>query len=540
MSYRRPPLRFFRLIAAVLGVATATAGFDLRAQEARHDARTEAPQRPQADSISQRLPPDTVTHHTVDLADRKLSFTATAGSIPLTNQQGRILAEIAYIHYALDGTDLRQRPVTFAFNGGPGSSSSWLHVGTLGPWRLPIDEGSIAPSAPVVLTPNAETWLDFTDLVFIDPVGTGYSQIAAERIDGGGNDGNRRGSSGADEGSQRHFWSVDGDADSIAEFMQKWLQKSGRLTSPKMLVGESYGGFRGPKVARKLQEKYGVGLNALVLISPVLDFAGRRGGPLPYVSVLPSLAAAAIERRGGQVERQQQKPIEEYARTEYLNDLMRGPRDSLAVDRMVAKIAEATGLPIDTVRHYGGRISGSTYNREINRADGKTASLYDATITGLSENPTSPNPRNNDPLTSGLAARLTTAMLDLYTTKLGWRADRRYINTNGEANRAWNWGNSTSSPEAVSDLRQALALDPRLRVVVAHGFTDLVTPYFGSQLVLDELPALGDMQRVATPVYPGGHMFYIRDASRKAFREDAMNLIERVIVEMNNGQKAGQ
>ncbi len=543
MSHRRPLSQFLRLTVALLALAAATAAatsIEVRAEDARPKARPpDAEQRQPADSASRRLPTDSVTRHRIELPGRSLSFTATAGSIPLANPQGRVIAEIAYIAYALDGTEPRQRPVTFAFNGGPGSASSWLHVGNFGPWRLQIDEGSISPSAPVVLEPNGETWLDFTDLVFIDPVGTGYSHIVADSREGG-EDGNRRGSGSTEDSSRRHFWSVDGDVESISEFMQKWLEKSGRLTSPKMLVGESYGGFRGPKIARKLQEKYGVGLNALVLISPVLDFAGRRNGPMPFVSVLPSLAAASFERRGEAVSRERLKSIEEYARTDYMNDLMRGPRDAAAVDRTVAKVAEIAGLPEDTVRRYGARISGSTYNREVNRPEGKTASLYDASIKGLSENPTSSNPRDNDPLTAALNAPLTTAMLDLYNTRLGWRVDQRYINTNGDANRAWNWGNSTSSPESLGDMREALALDPHLRVIVAHGFTDLVTPYFGSALVLDQLPAHGDVQRVKAVVYPGGHMFYTRDASRKAFREDALHLMERIIIEANNTQKSGQ
>jgi carboxypeptidase C (cathepsin A) len=507
------------LIFAASGLAWSVGAVSLRAE-------TRA-------SVSQLLPAASVTQHTLEVAGRSLSFTATAGAIPLTDPEGRVTAEMAYVAYTLNGgTEPRQRPVTFAFNGGPGSASSWLHLGALGPWRLRMDEAAASPSAPPALVPNAETWLDFTDLVFIDPVGTGYSHIAKEAA--GEDDKRQRGASGsAADGSARHYWSVSGDIESIADVIQKWLQKADRLTSPKLLVGESYGGFRGPKLARKLHEKHGVGLSALVLVSPVLDFAGRRGAPTPftYVALLPSLTAATFERHGQAVSRERLAQVEEYARGEYLSDLVRGPRDAAAVNRMVTRVAEFTGLPDATVRRFAARIDGPTYNREVNRDAGKVASIYDASVKGLSPDPALPTARGRDPFTGTLSVPLTSAMVDLYATRLGWRTERPYLQNNREVSRRWLWGNSPAPPESVSDLKEVLALDPRLRVMIAHGFTDLVTPYFASQLILDQLPAYGDQPRIALTTHPGGHMFYSRDDSRKAFREDALNLVERLIVE---------
>ena len=202
-----------------------------------------------------RLPPDSTTKQTLVLPGRTLAFTATAGSIRLFDDKGEPQADIAYTAYRLDGADPVVRPVTFLFNGGPGAASAFLQFGAAGPWRLAIDgDGAVASASPD-LQPNAETWLDFTDLVFIDPVGTGYSRFVA-----------------AGEDARKRFYSIDGDVNSIAVTIRRWLEKSDRLLSPKFIVGESYGGIRGPKIVRELQVQQGVGVRGLVLLSPVLDF----------------------------------------------------------------------------------------------------------------------------------------------------------------------------------------------------------------------------------------------------------------------------
>lgn len=487
---------------------------------------------------SNRLPPDSVTEHVLELPGRTLQFKATAGSIPITNSKGKVLAEMGYLAYTLDGIPAEDRPVTFALNGGPGAASAWLQIGALGPWRINMEEAAGAPSAPVRLIPNAETWLDFTDLVFIDPVGTGYSRFVSDEPSDSDQDRNRRRSARAgsrEEGGPAYFWSLEGDIESIAELIQAWVYKNNRVASQKLLVGESYGGFRGPKIARELQEKHGIALNALVLVSPVLDFGIRRQSnpPIAYAALLPSLAAAEMERHGEEVTREALKDIEEYARTSYLEDLMRGPRDTAALDRVVKKVAEITGLDQQTVRRHGGRITGRIYTEHVHGPAGRVASMYDASITGFDPDPTSDRSPYRDPFTAALGAPLTSAMQEIYASRLNYRTERSYEKLSREVNRNWIWGNSPTPPESVSDLQESLALDPRFRVLVVHGFTDLVTPYFASELVLDQIPSYGDRQRVNSIVYPGGHMFYSRDASRKAFREDVFNLVERIIVEAN-------
>ena len=490
-----------------------------------------------AATAATRLPADSRTSHTLAVAGRTLAFTAVAGSLPISNAQGRVLAEVAYIAYTLDGQDARSRPVTFAFNGGPGSASTWLQLGALGPWRVPLTAGAAQPSAVPTLTANPDSWIEFTDLVFIDPVGTGFSAIVPELNGTSGGQGGGQatagrggGSGNREEGGPRWFWSVNGDIESFADVIQLWLRRNDRMISPKMLVGESYGGFRAPRITQTLQRQRGIGINAMILVSPVIDFEGRRGGHSStfYANLLPSIAAAALERRGVGPTREGLQTAEAYARGDYLTDLMRGPRDTPAVDRITAKVTELSGLAIDRVRRHGGRLSGGSYLREINEPDHRVASLYDASLTGFDPNPSAPGSSFDDPFTTGLSAPLTGAMLELYA-RLGWRVDRSYQMLSGETNRGWLWGNSPNAPESISALKQSLALDSRLRVLVTHGFTDLVTPYLASALLLDQLPAYGDPDRVALKVYPGGHMHYSRDASRAALRHDVQGVFEAAV-----------
>ena len=228
-----------------------------------------------------RLPPDSTSRQTLALTGRTLNFTATAGSIRLFDDKGEPQADNAYTAYQLDGADPQIRPVTFFFNGGPVSASAWLQFGNAGPWRLDLDAASVSSSSSPGLHPNDDTWLDFTDLVFIDPVGTGFSRFVATGDD-----------------VRKKFFSVDGDAGSVALTIRRWLEKSDRLLSPKFVVGESYGGIRGPKVVRQLQTQQGVGVKGLILVSPLLDFREFSGSSLlQYVASLPSMAAVAREAK---------------------------------------------------------------------------------------------------------------------------------------------------------------------------------------------------------------------------------------------------
>jgi carboxypeptidase C (cathepsin A) len=456
-----------------------------------------------------RLPPDSTTKQTLALPGRSLAFTATAGSIRLFDDKGEPQADIAYTAYQLDGADPAGRPVSFVFNGGPGASSAWLQFGNVGPWRLAINGDAANSSASPDLQPNAETWLDFTDLVFIDPVGTGYSRFVA-----------------AGEDVRKRFFSVDGDVNSIAVTIRRWLEKSNRLLSPKFVVGESYGGIRGPKIVRNLQIDQGVGVKGLILVSPALDFRESSGSSLlQYVASLPTMAAVAREAKGA-VTRADMADVERYARSDFLGDLVKGLADTEATTRLADKVAALTGIDQALSRRLAGRFDAIEFRREFDRKNGKVMGRYDASVSGFDPYPDSSFYHFSDPSGEPLYAPLTSAAVDLTTRKLNWRPDGSYEVLNGAVGKAWDFGRGQNPAESISQLKEILALDPKLKLLVGHGLFDLATPYFGTKILLDQLPAYASPQRVKLVVYPGGHMFYSRDASRQAFRTEAQAMMK--------------
>ncbi|MBH5368085.1 peptidase S10 [Bradyrhizobium sp. CNPSo 4016] len=466
-----------------------------------------APQTSSSAAEPHRLPPDSTTKQTLDLPGRTLNFTATAGSIRVFDGKGEPLADIAYTSYQLDGAERTTRPVTFLFNGGPGASSAWLQFGAAGPWRLPLDGEALSPSASPEVKPNAETWLDFTDLVFVDPVSTGYSRFVA-----------------SGEDARKSFYSVDGDANSIALVIRRWLEKHERLTSPKYVAGESYGGIRGPKVVRQLQLQHGVGVRGLILVSPLLDFREFTGTSLlQYVATLPSYVAVAREAKRP-VKRTDLADVEAYARGEFLTDLVKGEADKEATTRLADKVAELTGIDQAVSRRLAGRFDVGEFRREFDRKNGKVTGRYDASVRGFDPYPDSSSSRFGDPSGDALQAPLTSAAVDVLSRKLNWRPDGSYEVLNGAVEGHWDFGRGINPPQSVSELRQILATDAKLNVLVTHGLFDLATPYFGTRRVLDQLPAFVT-QRVKFVVYPGGHMFYSRDGSRQAFRSEVEALI---------------
>jgi carboxypeptidase C (cathepsin A) len=456
-----------------------------------------------------RLPPDSTTKQTLALPGRTLNFSATAGSIRLFDDKGEPQADIAYTAYQLDGVDARSRPVTFLFNGGPGASSAWLQFGAVGPWRLAIDAEAAASSASPDLLPNAETWLDFSDLVFIDPVGTGYSRFVA-----------------TGEDVRKRFFSVDGDVNSIALTIRRWLEKSDRLLSPKFVAGESYGGIRGPKIVRNLQTRQGIGVRGLILLSPVLDFREFAGSSLlQYAWSLPSMAAVARQAKGA-VTPADMADVERYARGDFLADLLKGLADTEATTRLSDKVAALTGIDQAVSRRLAGRFAVSEFRREFDRRNGRVTGRYDASVLGFDPFPDSSQSRFGDPSGDPLMAPLTSAAVDLTTRKLNWRPDGSYQVLSSTVAGAWDFGRGQDPAESTTELRQILALDPKLKLLVGHGLFDLATPYFGSKILLDQLPAYGSPDRVKLVVYPGGHMFYSRDASREAFRAEVQALMK--------------
>ncbi len=476
----------------------------------REDGRGgRAPASPEA-AEQHRLPPDSTTKQTVELPGRTLAFSATAGSIRLFNGKGEPQADIAYTAYQLDGTDTATRPVTFIFNGGPGAASAYQQLGNAGPWRLPISGDAAVPSATPELRPNAETWLDFTDLVFIDPVGTGYSRFVASGDD-----------------VRKRFFSVDGDVDSIALTIRRWLERSGRLLSPKFIASESYGGIRGPKIVRELQTHQGVGVKGLILISPVLDFRDFDGSSLlQYVASLPTMAAVAREAKGP-VTRADMADVERYARGDFLSDLVKGQADKEATNRVADSVSALTGIDQAVSRRLAGRFGIDEFRREFDRSRGRVTGRYDASVQGFDPEPDSSSFRFEDPSGEALLAPLTSAVVDLTRGKLNWKPDGSYQLLNEDVNKSWNFGHGINPLQSMSQVREILALDPKLKLLVGHGLFDLATPYFGTKILLDQLPpTYASPDRVKLVVLPGGHMFYSRDASRKAFRDEVEALMK--------------
>ena len=366
-------------------------------------------------------------HHQADtrrFPDRTLAFTATAGSIRLFDGKGEPQADLAYTSYQLDGTEARTRPVTFLFNGGPGAASAYLQFGDAGPWRLAFSGDALSSSAPPDLMPNAETWLDFTDLVFIDPVGTGYSRFVA-----------------TGEDVRKRFFSVEGDVNSIALMIRRWLEKHDRLLSPKFVAGESYGGIRGPKIVRNLQTQQGVGVKGLILVSPLFDFRDYSGSSLlQYVASLPTMAAVAREKEKGSVTRPDMADVERYAATDFLIDLVKGQADAEATTRLADRVAALTGIDQAVSRRLAGRFDIGEFRREFDRRNGKVTGRYDASVSGLDPYPDSSSYHFGDPSGDPLVGPLTSAAVDLTTRKLNWRPDGSYRLLNGEVTGAWDYG----------------------------------------------------------------------------------------------------
>ena len=506
----------FLAIACLASWCLATPAFAQRAQ-GRSDAPTSAPQtqqqsgqQNQANATLPALPPEKTTFHKVTLASGSMDFDARAGSIRIRNAQTSApMVDIAYIAYLKSGAEARTRPVTFLFNGGPGYASGWLNLGGIGPWRLPMSGEAIAPSAAPLLEDNADSWLEFTDLVFIDPPGTGYGLIL-----------------GNDEVRKRLF-SVGGDLEILATTIRRWTDSHQRNLSPKYLAGESYGGFRVPKLAHMLQTDQGMGVNGLIMLSPVLDFSrfNLRSGLWDHVARLPSYAASAREAKGP-ITRSQMLDVEAYAQGDYLRDLMKGPQDQAALDRLSTKMSELIGLDKNFIRQLGGRISSDIFIRELHRDTGRISSAYDTSETAFDPYPEAMMNLSEDPMRLGLHAPITQAMIDLYRTRLNWVVENsRYQFMSAEAGRQWEWGNRPN--EAIGDLRRSLALDPHMQAIIGHGLTDVVTPYFETKMLLDLMPAFGSPDRLKFNVYAGGHMFYTRTESRRAFRDDVKAMFEK-------------
>jgi carboxypeptidase C (cathepsin A) len=468
------------------------------------------------------LPARVETQHTINLAGHPLDYRAVAETIGLTDQKGEAIASVYTVSYLAEMPAGQQRPVAFVFNGGPGAASVFLHLGALGPRILETPASGAVPRPPVHLIDNPSTWLLFTDLVFVDPVGTGFSR-----------------GRGKEENPDKPFWNVNSDIDSLGAVVRRWLTRHERWGAPVFLVGESYGGLRAAALAHTLEHDVGISVSGLVLISPALDLAILHpdiSNTLAPAFALPSYAATAAALSGTESAAETSEAAERFALSDYLVGLAGLRGIPAAGDPFVARVAGLIGLPDEIVRRARGRVPNRVFAHELRRGQGEILSLYDATVA----RPAGANPADDnagDPVLIPAVAAYTAAFDSYAPEALGYRTELPYRVLPGEVSRQWNW-DGARGPEggpggasagglglALSSLENTLLLHPGTKLFVANGRYDLVTPYLASRWLIDQLAVPAAVRAaIGLHVYEGGHMMYMRPKSRAALAADAADI----------------
>jgi carboxypeptidase C (cathepsin A) len=446
------------------------------------------------------LPGDAVTDHLIDTAKGRLAYTATAGTLAFYDQSGDQSAAVFYTAYVAKGASAN-RPLTFVFNGGPGAASAFLHLGLVGPRILDLGpDGHDAATA--VLRDNPDTWLAFTDLVLIDPIGTGWSRTVKPD-------------------DPKHFWSIGADADSFAKAIALYVAKNNRAASPKYLFGESYGGFRAAKVARALERDQGIMTAGIVMLSPMLEgwlTFGDDESALRAALQLPSLAAAELERKTV-FNPAALADAEKFAMTDYLTTMAGAPPQGAAGKAFFGRVAQLTGLPLDVVTQARGFVE-NAFVKSL-RPDGKIVSRYDATFAVDDPYPELRAARGPDPILDGVSRAYGGAMASYARNELGFKTEMTYTLLSSQVTSGWDWHGGRLQASAEDDLRTLLAFSPTFRLLIAHGYSDMITPYGMTRYALDHLPPMAPPGRTQLKLYRGGHMLYIDPQSRKAFSADA-------------------
>jgi carboxypeptidase C (cathepsin A) len=471
-----------------------------------------------------------------------LPYTAIAGWQRLFDKEKPTadLFHVAYLATGADGKTDPTRPVTFVFNGGPGAASAYLHMGSLGPKRVLFGPEGRLPKPPVQVVDNAESWLSFTDLVFVDPVGTGFSRIlpAADNAPESESKSppkppakNNGSSSAQDSDQDNPYWEVERDLESLGEFIQTWLSKHHRWLSPIFIAGESYGGYRVARLARRLQQSYGIGLSGAIMVSPALEFSLLYGSDynLSYwISLIPSFAAVAQQHGlagSGVSPAAHRTAAETFARQRLLPSLALG--DSLALEErqaVWAELASLTGIPLSLVTRQEARLDIGLFARELLRSQRQIVGLYDASLVAWDPFPDRLHFEGDDPSLDGIDRLFTGAINSHLRQTLGVETDLRYYLLNMDVFKNWRFDPQAEFRQgfigSVDDLRSGMALNPHMKVNISHGLFDLVTTYFSSQHLIDLMRLPAELrQNLQLDTYPGGHMFYSWDPSRQAWTE---------------------
>jgi carboxypeptidase C (cathepsin A) len=462
---------------------------------------------------------------------KPLGYTATAKWLVLRKKE-KPSAEIFSVSYVADGGD-QSRPVAFVFNGGPGASSAYLHMGALGPQRVDFPSDGTLPELPPKLVQNESSWLAFADLVFVDPVGTGFSRIIERDKQGGDGEKKPEQQGDGDKPDPNEYFGQKRDLESMCEFMARWLSENDRWGSPVFIAGESYGGYRVGRLVRMLQEETGIGLNGAILISPALELTAL--APSDYsvttwVDLLPTMAGgAAFHGRSrafpaGTSLDEVRAGAEEFASGDYATFLIRGANlGKPERERTLKRLAEFLGLPLELVTRGEGRISPFVFTRELLRDEGRVAGFYDLTITGTDPFPDRPEPGAvPDPTLAGIGPAYTAAINRQLRSEIGVRTDREYRLLSLEVNEAWKEDTKRhffAPPEGATDsFRYGMSLNPHMRAFLTHGRYDMATPYYASDR-LRNLMRLDPVTtgRLTVRHFEGGHMFYAWKESRRAF-----------------------
>ncbi|MEA2605195.1 MAG: hypothetical protein QOF89_6187 [Acidobacteriota bacterium] len=473
----------------------------------------DAPKKGAAEAVAPKAEDKLVTtQHKALIGGKEVRYTATTGTLVLRDEEGKPRASIFFTAYTRDGiADRSKRPVTFTYNGGPGSSSVWLHLGAFGPRRVKTDDEGMVTKPPYELVDNGESLLDITDLVFIDPVTTGYSRAIP----------------GEDA---KKFYGLKEDAETVADFIRLWTVRFGRWSSPKFLSGESYGTTRSARLSNVLQSRHGMYLNGIVLLSSILNFQTARfdvGNDLPYPLFLPSYTAIAWYHKRLPPDLQAaglEKAVEEarrFALGEYTlalaagNDLPPEQWQSIA-----AKVSRYSGLSADFVSRANLRPEIGQFVKELMRDQRTTVGRLDGRFKGVDRNAAGEE-FEFDPSYAAIQGLYTATLNDYLSQELNFKSDLPYEILTDRV-RPWPFSEfSNSYANVAEDLRRAMAQNPALKVFVGNGYYDLATPFFATEYTFDHIGFDSDYKRrVSLHYYQAGHMMYIRRADREQLKKD--------------------
>jgi carboxypeptidase C (cathepsin A) len=458
--------------------------------------------------------PPVTTKHTVSIGGATIAYEATAGHLTLVKEDGTPRAKVFFIAYTKSGvSDPSTRPVTISFNGGPGSSSVWLHLGVLGPRRVAMNEDGTTLPPPYKLVDNDQSWLDMTDLVFIDPVSTGFSRAA-------------------DEKDAKQFHGYDQDIESVGEFIRRWVSDNKRWSSPKYLIGESYGTTRASGLAEHLQHRYGMYLNGVILVSAVLNFQTidfKDGNDLPFVTFLPTYTASAWYHKQLSPD-MQAKSLEQvcdeartFAMGDYATALMKGARLTPPERAsIIERIARFTGLSADYVDKADLRPVIFRFCQELLRDSGLVIGRFDSRYTGTVADRLGVSMERDPSHHPTIAGCFSTCINDYLARELNVSTTLPYEVLTG---RVWPWDFSNATNEYLNvapSLREAVQMNPSLRVWVLNGYYDLATPFYGAEYTFDHIGLPPSLRgNVAMTYYPAGHMMYLLKSSLVQMKTDA-------------------